>query len=47
MDGDGVISQDDLRQQGGSDDVIKSMLEECDSNGDGQIDFDEFCAIVS
>eukprot|EP01066_Platyproteum_vivax_P002571 Platyproteum_vivax@DN1314_c0_g1_i1.p1 len=54
LDGNGRISQDELKQVLGMEDVaeavgrdtIVSLLEEVDLDGDGEIDFDEFMAMM-
>merc|ERR1711879_511707 len=57
-DGNGMIDRDELSKPLGSDelgDVVKnklteqevdSIMKECDLNGDGKIDFDEFMAMM-
>jgi len=51
--GDGKISQDELKQVLGDSDVnnvlgneIQKLMQEVDGNGDGQIDFDEFMSMM-
>uniref|UniRef100_A0A0G4IFX6 Calcium-dependent protein kinase 1 n=1 Tax=Chromera velia CCMP2878 TaxID=1169474 RepID=A0A0G4IFX6_9ALVE len=57
LDGNGRITADELQQVLGMDDVnavfggknlseIKSMIQEVDKNGDGEIDFDEFMTMM-
>ncbi len=52
-DGDGFISPDELRElltstgQVYSEQEVKRLIEEADEDGDGQIDFDEFLAVVT
>ncbi|XP_037953622.1 calmodulin-A-like [Teleopsis dalmanni] len=51
--GNGFISPDELRRvmtllgEELSDDTIGEMIREADLNGDGQVDFDEFVAIIN
>jgi len=52
--GDGVISKDELKQVLGEDtvndvvgaDTIQLLMEDCDQNGDGKIDFQEFMTMM-
>eukprot|EP00386_Alphamonas_edax_P013436 GDKI01041499.1.p1 GENE.GDKI01041499.1~~GDKI01041499.1.p1 ORF type:complete len:517 (+),score=140.52 GDKI01041499.1:243-1793(+) len=54
LDGNGKISQDELKHMLGMKDIedavgahtIKALLSEVDTNGDGEIDFDEFLAMM-
>jgi len=56
LDGSGTISREEMRQVLGSKDVkdlmdvenddIEKMMKEADTNGDGEIDFDEFMAMM-
>jgi len=53
-DGNGKISQDELRQVLGMPDVeetvgketVQALLDDVDLNGDGEIDFDEFMVMM-
>merc|ERR1712166_788326 len=48
-DGDGMITKDELKVvlSDADDDVLSRMIAEVDLNGDGTIDFDEFCDMMT
>ncbi len=52
-DGDGTISREELRAAlaggayAGPDDDIERIIDEVDKDGDGEIDYDEFVAMLS
>ena len=50
---DGVVTPDELRQlltglgEEVNDDIINEMIKVADTNGDGKVDFEEFCKASS
>ena len=47
QDGSGMINQQELENAFGGDDDIEGMIAEADTNKDGVVDFQEFCAMMS